>query len=222
MGFFTLEDFREELSSVLGQRGTGDRRLDRWINFGYLDLTGALDFDELNDLYELNVTASQNTYDVPAKTRMVKAVVNEDTDRLLDYVDPTEFFRLDRTKTAEPLRWTRYADNILLHPTPADSATFTVMRKVDPDRLEEYDDVTVLSDTWDAAIHMLSVYHGFLALAENEARANAWMTRAIMYIQTRATQEEMFVKESGLGLSYAMPLEKRLAAMSGMVGNQPV
>jgi len=180
-----------------------------------MDLTGALDFDELNDIYDLALTPGENAYDVPEGTRMVKAVIDDYEDRLLDYVDPTEFFRLNRAQEGDPIRWTRYANQIFLHPTPDGDPEYIIMRKMDPAPLVLDGDTTPLSATWDAAVLMLAVYHGMLAIAENEQRANSWMIRAVTYIQTRATQAEMFTKESGLGLAYALPLEKRMSAMSG-------
>lgn len=219
MGLMELSDFRDELDAILGDRVDDNDRLDRWVNFGYLDLSGALDFDELNDLHDLNVQSGTADYDVPDSTRLIKAVVDNDEGEYLDYVDPTEYFRLDRSVSGDALRWTRFANKIRLHPTPSSNADFLVLRKIDPTLLDGDTDTTVIPATWDTAVHILSVYHGLLALDERETKVNSWLSRAITYIQTRATQEEMFAKESGLGLSFALPLEKRLSLLQQTGGS---
>lgn len=214
MGLFTLADFREELTAVMGSRGTSNNRIDRWINMAYFELSGALDFPELNDIHEFDTSAGDAAYAVPSGTRLVKTIVDNDESESLTYIDPTEYFRLDRTLDGPPIRWTRYGNEVFLHPTPDGTIAMLMLRKMDPVRLAQVAHTTVLSATWDAAVHMLSVYQGLLSVGENEQRAGAWLMRAVAYIQTRATEAEMFTTESGLGLSYSLPMEKRFAIMN--------
>lgn len=213
MAYMLLSDFRTEVQSAIGDRGFTNSRLDRWINFGYLDLAGAIDFEELTDTAAFAGVIGQNNYPVPADARIVQLVINETDQRLLQFVDKSEFFRLERTVNAPPLKWTRVNDEILLNPTPDATDSFTIVYKKDPTRLINAADLIVLPDTWDAAVTILGTYHGLLAVGE-EQRATQWFARAVNYIQSRITQEETFIRTPGLGLTYAVPGERAINALT--------
>jgi hypothetical protein len=214
MGYMTLADFREELSETTGNRGFDNGRLDRWINFAYMDVTGAIDLEELEEPAAAVTVAATPTVAKPDNSRKVLTVVDDTTGRLLQSIDKTEYFRLDRTTTGEPLKWAVLGDNIYLHPTPNAAFDLLIIQKIDPARLELVSDTTILADTWDAAVFMLSVHYAYMSVGEDQ-RAALWMNRAISYLQSRATAEEIFIREPGLGLSMAVPKERLLSAMQG-------
>lgn len=215
MGTMSLFDFRGDVQAALGERGFSDARLNRWINFGYLDLTGAVQFEELNKFSILATVIGQREYATPARVRLLQSVARDGGD-LLDFVDRTEFFRLVLAN-GTAVRWTRIGTQILLHPTPDSVENLTQLFTEFPALLAADADVTVIPTTWDAAVFLLAVHHGFLAIGEDD-RALAWLSRAVQYIRARVTDDELFVKETGLGLALGLPPDKRAVVLTGLVG----
>lgn len=213
MGYMLLTDFRTEVQSSVGDRGFTNARLDRWINFGYLDLAGAIDFEELTETDTFNAVIGQNNYPIPIDARLIQLVINDTDETLLQFIDKSEFYRLNRTAQAPPLKWTRVEEEILLNPTPDATDSFITVYKKDPVRLLNDGDTTILPDTWDAAVTLLATYHGLLAIGQ-EQRATQWFARAVTYIQSRITQEEAFIRTPGLGLVYAVPQERMANALT--------
>lgn len=213
MGYMDLADFRTEVQSSVGDRDFPDARLDRWINFGYLDLVGAIDFEEFTTSNAFSTVAGQTTYTIPADTRLIQIVKDVTNQKSLQFIDKTEFYRLNGTLQDLPLKWTRVGDQVLLHPIPSGVFSINTIYKRDAIRLTDPTDETMLPDTWDAAVTLLSVYHGLLAIGQ-EQRATQWFARAVNYIQSRVTQEEAFVRTPGLGLTYAVPQEILLGALT--------
>lgn len=217
MGVLNLEDFREELSTATGNRGFTNPQLDRWINFAYLDVAGALDLDELEDDSDVATVGGQAYIAKPTDSTRVLAVIDDTNGTYLQHIDKTEYFRLNRTTTGAPVKWAELKERIYLHPTPSAIITMKVLHKIEPAPLTATTDVTVLDATWDAGIWMLAAHYAFMAVGDDQ-KAVLWMNRAISYMQSRVTAEEIFVREPGLGLSMSVPKERLLAAMEGMIG----
>lgn len=214
MGYMALSDFRTEVQSALGNRDFSDARLDRWINFGYLDLVGAIDFEELISTTPLNTQIGLTSYTIPVDdVRLIQLIQDNTNQNLLQFINKAEFYRLDLVTQGTPIKWTRVGDLISLNPTPSAIVQLTIVYARDADRLINVGDVTVLPDTWDAAVVLLATYHGLLAIGQ-EQRATQWFARAVNYIQSRVTQEEAFVRTPGLGLTYAVPREILLNALT--------
>lgn len=205
MGLMTLADFRSDLQAVLGSRQVTQVRLDRWIYFGYVDLAGAIDFEEFHSILPAPTVIGQQIYPVPDGVRVIKGIVG--SAGLLQYVEDHEFFRRP-PQDGLPVRWTRFGTAYLLGPTPNAVQGINLLAKVDPDPLVAATDVTVLSPVWDQAIYLFSVYHGLIAVGENEAKAREFLGRAFTYVQSRSTHDEEEAREQGLGLTYPMPRVK--------------
>jgi hypothetical protein len=200
MGFMTLDDFRTDLQSALGDRGLGNPKLDRWVNFAYLDLAGAISFESLEDDITRSTVAANRAVAAPGNTLAIKVVRDTTNDRLLSWIPKPEYFRRSASASGQPTHWTRHGEEILLHPIPDDVFSLDIFYQTMPDRLTSPADTTILPDTWDVAIHLLSVYHGLQATGE-EQRASAWWARAVNYIQTRLSEDLLQATSSGLGLS---------------------
>lgn len=212
MGLMTLADFRGELSAVTGGRANiGDPRIDLWINFGYFDVTGAVEFDELEDELEVTTTSSVDSVNLPSTVRSVYGV--RGPSGLLQWVTKHEWMRLFGAASAEPTKWTRIGNEIKLSPTPNALYSLIAFTKVDADKLEADTDVTVLPRTWDMAVHYLAVSHAYYAMEEVATGAN-WLNRAIAYIQTRASEENRQLIEPGLGGTLAPSLERLAGPMA--------
>ena len=200
MGYMTLDDFRTDLQSALGDRGFENPRLDRWINHGYLDLAGSVDFEVLNTDASIDTVAATQTIDTPSGAMIVQLVRDQDNDNLLGWVPKVEFFRRSASVSGKPTHWTRHGDLIYLYPIPDDAYEMWVPYKAAPELLAATLDVSVLPDIWDLAIFYLSAHHALVALGD-EQRAASWFSRAVLYIQSRMTETDLHATAAGLGAS---------------------
>lgn len=196
----TLENFRTDLQSALGDRGIDNTRLDRWVNFGYVDLSGAISFEMLEFTDEQTTVSGDETLDVPANIMLVKILRDATNDRLLGWLPKNEYFRRSADASGQPTHWSRHGNDIVLHPVPDGAYDIHIMYQTFPDLLDDPADTTILPNTWDVAVHQLSVYHGLQSLGE-EQRASLWYNRAVNYIQTRMTEDLHQATASGIGLS---------------------
>lgn len=211
MGAMTLANFQAEIQSCVGDRGSDTTRLTRWLNFGYLDVAGAIDFEEFNfiDTSQSTVIGTQSV-NIPAGSMVVQFVRNTTGNSLLAWLPRVEFQRRPITPTGTPTHWTTQGTKILLNPTPSAIVTLAIGYKKPPTLLAVDADATSLPDVWDPAIYMMAVHHALLALGE-EQRASAWFNRAAGYIQSRMTQQDLIQDAAGLGASIPMGLNRFLA-----------
>ncbi len=217
MGLLTLANFRTDLQSALGDRGITDGRLDRWINFGYLDLAGAVEFEILANDESIATTGSTQTITAPTNTLIIQFIKDTTSDNLLGWIPKQEMFRRAITPTDTPLNWTRHKTLIYLHPVPDGIFNLMVATMEPPAALSSASGVSLFPDTWDPAIFMLSVHHALLALGE-EQRSSAWLARGITYIQSRITEQDL--QSAGAGLGASIPsgmgaLQARLSQAQG-------
>lgn len=221
MGYMTLANFRTDIESALGDRGIGSTRIDRWVNFGYHDLGGSVDFEVLEKNTTTATVDATQTIAVPTGTEIIKLIKDTTNDVLLGWLPKAELFRRSITPTAKPTHWTRHGNLIYLHPVPNAIINEFIIHKDAPARLTTSGATSVFSDIWDPAIFLLAVHQGLLALGE-EQRSAAFLGRAISYIQSKITETDMHMEASGLGGS--MPtglqaLQARLAAAQGQGGS---
>jgi hypothetical protein len=210
MGVMTLSDFRSDIQQAMGNRGLGNPFLDRHINYGYQDVCGMVDFEELEEDAASSTTQGQVHVTMPATAWLIKVVRNTTDDTRLEWVPKTEFWRLSQAGGI-PTRWTRHKDQILLNPLPNVSKSLKIVYKKSPAILAAVTDMSVLPTTWDAAIFLFAAHFSLMALGE-EQRAGAWFQRGIAYVQSRMTEGE--VKESSAGLGLTRPfVGQRLASL---------
>ena len=214
MAYMQLTDYRTDLQSALGERGLANSQLDRWINFAYLDLIGAVQFPELTEEDTTQSTvAGQNYINVPTGAMLIQLVRNVTDDAKLSWVPLTEYWRLPQT-SAVPTKWSRQKAKIMLNGVPSGIKSMQIIYIKSPTRLSGATDVIALTDTWDDAVFLLSVHHGLLALGE-EQRAAAWFNRAASYITSRMTEEGLTATTPGLGLTLPFVAQKAVAEQMG-------
>ena len=215
----SIANFRTDLSSLLGNRGISDARLNRWINHAYLDIAGGVDFAALEDI-DTSVTGSSGTYfyTVPAGTMVIKAIYDEANDNLLGYVSMGEFWRRRTTVAGTMEVWTRIGTKFYVDPPPDGSDAITILRKSVPALLASDDpdtDTSAFPEIWDPVIYHLSGFYAFMALGE-EQRAMIFKQSAIEYIQKRITEEMEYAFSLSTGLTQARitPLDAPLTGVS--------
>lgn len=201
MGFMDLSDFRAELEVHFGERSLDPGTLDRWTNFGYLELCTGVDFEILDEDHGFNTANGDRDYTGPTTPLAIKLLRNTTQDESLTWTPKEEFFRLAWTKTGTPKRWTRHIDDILVWPTPTAIHAMIAVYKKTPTILSLDTDKTVLQDAWDRAISMLSTYHGYMSLGE-EKRAAFWYNVAVNYINSRLTEGTFVGGQAGLMKSF--------------------
>ncbi len=215
MGLMTLADFRTDVQSALGDRGLENAKLDRWINAGYYDLGGSVDFETLETSTTTPTVGSVQTIAVPSGTEIVKFIKDLTNDTLLGWVPKLELFRRSITPESTAINWTRHADLIYLHPVPIGVQSMFIVHKDAPTVLSAVGDLTVFPVVWDSAVFLLAVHHALLALGEDQ-RSASWLGRAISYIGTRITEVDMHSESAGLGASIPgglQALQQRLAGL---------
>jgi hypothetical protein len=188
MGLLTLKQFRD---NVEGNLDRSDGRLSDWVNFGYLMVTGAVEFDEMVGLRALSFSGS--VAEVPEGIRVVQSVIGPDGN--IGWIPNIDFFRSLGTDT---VKWTRIGKEIrLTHKEPGE---YSVLAKLEPTPLVADGDRTDLPSTWDLAIVMAATAHALAILGEIE-KATYWEQRSHMYVQSRADEEMRKLVEPGLGAS---------------------
>lgn len=204
MGVLQLSDFREELDLIFGDRSFTNENTfyDRWTNFGYLEVTTAIDFEELDAEFSITTADGGEDYDGPSDPLAIKMIRDETNDRNLDWVEKQELFRQPKTSTGEPEVWTRHITEIFLRPVPDDIYTLTGIYKKTPDLLSSASDTTVLQAAWDQGIIYFAISHGFMVLGE-EDRGIAWYNRGLAFAQSRMTEGKFSEGTVGLRQSQA-------------------
>ena len=214
MAYMQLADYRTDLQTALGDRGLSNTILDRHINFAYLDIIGAVKFPELVEEDTSQSTANGvNSVNVPTGAMLVDLVRNTTDDVKLQWIPLQEYWRLTQA-AGVAAKWSRQKNKIMLNPVPNGIKALRILYIKSPARLSGSTDVTVLPDTWDSAVFLLSVHFGLLAVGE-EDRATVWFQRALAYVQTRMTEEGLSMGASGLGLTLPLVGQKFTAQQAG-------
>jgi len=217
MGLMTLADFETDLQSALGDRGILNARLDRWINAGYYDLAGAVEFEILSNDESVNTVNATQTITAPTNTLIIQYIKDTTSDNLLGWVPKGELLRKAITPTGQPLYWSRHKLNIILAPVP-DGVYALSIYTLEPPTVLTGTAVTLFPETWDQAVFLLAGHNALLALGD-EQRSAAWLGRGITYIQSRMTEQDIQANASGLGASLSgggmAGLQARLAGLQG-------
>lgn len=198
----TLSEYRTDLQRALGNLGLTNTELDRYINHGYLDIVGGVDFSALEAVETQALTIGTREYAVPDDTLMIKMVVNDTQNDILEFVPVTEFYRRRVVVNAAPEEWTRLGNEIQVNPPPDAADDLHIIYKVAPDELTADTDEIVIPSIWDPAVLHMAVFYGLMAKGE-EDRALAYKQSAMAYIQTRITEEEEYAHGLGTGLTQA-------------------
>lgn len=204
MGILQLSQIRTEVDSAMGNRsGIVDARLNTWINLAYTDIASGIDFEELDGEFTIPTVASQFEYTGPTNPLAIQMVRDETNNRLLTWIPKNEYFRLDRSSTGTPLRWTRRGDDVMIWPPASGVVTLTVFYKITPTALALDTDTTILPAYVDNGLIFLATSYGLLAVNEDQ-RALVWLNRAINYLQSRLTNQDFSFLLGGLAKTQAV------------------
>lgn len=191
MGYMALSDFRSSVQSALGNRSLANASLDQYINFGYLDIAGAITFQVLNSEYSLTTLAANFSVDAPSNIFSVLHIRNVSNRKLLTWMPLPDLFRkIPLTPPGEVVGWNHYGSKIYLFPTADAVYTLNAFVRRSPDRLTDAADVSVLPDEFDTPILMMANYYGFLLNAEEE-RASYWLGLAINNLQAKLVESDV-------------------------------
>lgn len=205
MGTWTLNTFREQLQSALGNLGKSNTWLDLRINSAYDEVCGAIEFDGLMTSATFVTVDGTAMYDLESDLVGILSVVDQTNDRRLKRIEFKDYWgkNPDSDVEAEPTEWARNGSCVYLWPTPdTDDESFRVVYLKQPDHLSATTSATVIPATWDMAVHMLSVHYGCIALG-NEERGAFWFGRAIAYMKSRKQDREMDKTSLAGGLQVA-------------------
>ena len=198
MGVLTLLQIRTEVDSSMGNRtSVDDPRIDTWINLAYIDIASGIDFPELDGELVIPTVVGQNNYTGPVNPLVVDLVRDDTNENLLTWVPKNEYFRLNRSVNGDVKRWTRSGAEILVFPPPIAIVNLTAFFKITPVILVVDGDVTILPGYVDNALILLAPAYGLLATGEDE-RAIVWLNRAINFLQSRLTNQDLSFLLGGL------------------------
>jgi hypothetical protein len=197
MGFMTLLDFKNEISSVLGGRTVDATRAKNWVNMAYFDTCGAVDFPELGTTPQFNSVAATAQYSIVDGVYQVLAVYDTVAKLFLRRVRIEEYARQDHSEAGPPKLWSRHGASIFLNPVPTDIRAIKYYARSEPAPLAVDGDKTILPRTWDQAISMFSIATALFSLNE-DSRATTWYNRAIAYTQTRMLEGETPTPQGGV------------------------
>lgn len=212
MGLLALSQFRTELGSILGNRsGITDERLDTWINLGYEELAGTVEFEELDSI--IVIGDYTNRFDIPELVRFVKGLTTGQG--LLQWVPQTEFMRIADNVPGDLLEyWTRIGNEIFLTPPVAATEEISVLAYMIPTPLVLATDKTVLPAGWDWPVLAFAISSAFMLLGDAE-EGTAWYNRAVSFVQSRVKEENRRLIRPGLGATLPPDIRTASAVQAG-------
>lgn len=190
MGYITLADYRTEIQVNLGSRALANSSLDRYINFGYLDVCSAINADLLDSESSLSTSSGSAYVSIPANTLVVKYMRNVSADALMSWTPFADIHGRKSTPLGAPSRWNVYGGRVYLRPIPDNVYSLIAFLRKSPTRLMGGTDASILGDEFDTCIMFLANYHGFLLNGEEE-RAAYWLSLAINNLQTKIVRDDI-------------------------------
>lgn len=169
MGFLTLKDFRDELNLSLGEnRQTGNERLDRWINLGYLQAVNESWFEGIKEVATAVTVSAQREYDVPTDLMSVVGVADLTNKKRLLKTSWANMQLFDREVSGPPRYYARRRRSLYLWPVPDGvySLEINYLEEICPMVLDG--DHTVLPQAYDPWIIHLSRVQAFTSMGDDQ------------------------------------------------------
>lgn len=172
----TLLTFRNELIAMVGNRTdvTPDR-VDRWTNYGYVDLASSLDLDDLKGSLGFNLVVDSYRYLLPAEvmaTRGKNALSVIDTVTYSDLgglplrkVD-LDAYRMRSELKEEPKEFFRERNLLVVWPTPKAIRAMALDFWIRPTKMTLDNHSPILPYEWHEAILLNARKKAFTALLE--------------------------------------------------------
>lgn len=209
----SITNYRSQLQAILGKRGYATAELDAWINMGYQDLAGVVDFPELEETSTVNTAGNTQSISAPPNVLVIQLLKDETSDVALQWLAKPELFRRKISPEGAPKYWTRQGDLIYLSPVPDGVYAIRVFFKQAPADLGTGSSSSVFPDVWDPVILQLAAHYALMGTGQ-EQRGAAFLSRAVTYIQSHITEDDLRGHEIGLDASIAN-LTNRLETLRG-------
>ncbi len=203
MGAKTLETFRSNLDFAMGGRHSEDEELDNWLHAGLDDLTRGIFLEELHSSTNIETEVDKEDYTLPPNVDAILGIEDETSRKALIKIGLQKYRRLSRASRGRPKYWMPRGNKFLVWQTPNAVFNLGVSTYIQHPRLTTTSQQTILTVTWDRAIHLLALYHGLIDV-EEMTRAQAIHKEALRYIASRMTNEELSGDSQALGVEVAM------------------
>jgi len=204
MGLTTLEQFRSELSHVLGERMRDNTLLDLWINRAYFEIANTGNQQHLKVCVHAETVQDASKYELPDDLLAILSVADLTNKRRLIRTSVDDYHLKDRSQKGNPAYYVRRSRTLIFWPTPRREFDIEMIYIEEPDALVESGDQTILPNIYDHAISLLAARNGLLTLGDDE-QATLRFQSAQAYLRT--AQDEMdhsmgSVKE-GFGIAHS-------------------
>ena len=206
MGFLTLEDFQDELASMIGEDGPGRKRssnrLTRYVNMGYFELTGTQEFKELFAIETIPTIADNKTYIHDTGIQSVRGVIDTTNKKSLRRTTIENFHRYDVEVTGQPEIWARESGLIYVWPIPDAVYSLDILHQLIPTVLAALTDSTVLNSIWDQAVLLLAAKSALMIKGDVE-KTGAYLELARSYIGSRVSDQGADANAQSQGVDVA-------------------
>jgi len=182
---------RTRLQRILGNRGFEDPRLDDWINDGLMDVTGAVEFQELECMTTSQTTPGEDSVALPNDLYAIKNIKIDGEGRILR-VTTSEWFthsHEDPDSEGVPEIWARDRNTLRLFPIPGDVYDLRLHYQREHSSLSVETERTEMGATWDRGVILAAAHHASMDLGE-VARANDFLSRLSSYASSRISSRE--------------------------------
>lgn len=188
MGRMTLANFESELELIFGSRSIGNTRIDRWLHWAVDEISGAIDFEALQELQSISTVASTVSYSLDSNCLGIKSVFDTTSDKRLLRVGTEKFMTFDEDTEGNPKFYTRYGGKVHLWPTPDAVYTVKVLKRIEHSSWTS--GANDLPAQWDPVVLALAAHYGFGALEELQ-QSSFWFNRAMALIRSRREDIEL-------------------------------
>lgn len=207
MGNRNLDEFRDSLNLVLGDKAQFDERLDRWINDAIEELFVMLDIEGRRECAQTTTVADQEDYLLPTNLVGVLVLTDRTNRRRILRTSIENFERLDPGLRGQAKLYARVDRQLFLHPVPGTTGDILHMFYIKaPDVLVVGSDVSELTSAYDRVIHLLAAKNAMLDLGELE-KATFFFQTAQNMIRTIPTEEWLEGQVPSQGIEIARTAE---------------
>lgn len=198
MGLMTLERLEARLQKILGNRGLDELVLRDYIQLGYTEVVGHLEFESEKVCAHFLTVDGTSEYSLPEGLLGVISVTrlgnNEARDFRLRRSDLRNFAAMQRSTATEVRRgapeiWARRRGAFLLWPTPDAEYRVDVYYYQEMPLLEAAEDTTIIPGSFDWSIICFAAYIGFSEHGE-DATADQWYQKGIIHMRSRKTDAD--------------------------------
>lgn len=190
MGMFTLTDYRNLLSTAIGDRGIGNERLDLWITLAYVEVMTHLDHAALLTCAHTKTVDGEASYSLPSELLGIDTILDHTTARTLIRTEIDNLKSFDKAESGAPKLWARLGSGFTLWPVPDGVFDLEAVYFKEAARMVLPEDKSILPTTWDNAIHLLSVHYALASLREPSPIPETWFQRAHAYMRSRYTEDD--------------------------------